>query len=228
MKKTLLTITILTSLLSADGINKKMMKQGEEIFNQTCVGCHGADGLGVEQGGFTVQPRKFSKTILNEDQIFHIAKKGAFYWGAVVTGMPAWEYVYDDTSLRAVAHYIHHAFGKESSESVDVLEYNSGALSEKILKRGKKIYGRNCAFCHGKEGYGQGVATYNPEQSIFPYDLTKILLSEKQIFLFAKHGGKHWGSQRDDMPGWGVKYDDETLMGVARYIETKLKVKREK
>ena len=228
MKKTLLTITLFTSLLFAEGADNGMMKQGETIFKQTCIGCHGVDGMGVKQGGFIVQPRKFAKTILNEEQIFQIAKKGAFYWGAVTTGMPAWEHVYDDASLKAVAHYIYHTFGKESSETVDALVYDSSKLEDTVLKRGKKIYSRNCAYCHGKEGHGNGVATYNPEQSIFPYDLTKILLSEKQIFLFAKHGGEHWGSQRDDMPGWGVKYDDETLMGVARYVETNLKVKRDK
>jgi len=226
MKKVVLTIILMTTGIFASEINTALMKQGEDIFKQTCIGCHGADGKGVDQGGFTVQPRNFSKTILSEDQIFHIAKKGAFYWGAVVTGMPAWEYVYDDASLRAVAHYIHHTFGKKSSEHATNFQYDSSSLNEKVLKRGKKIYGRTCAYCHGKQGHGQGVATYNPEQSIFPYDLTKIILTEKQVFLFAKHGGEHWGSQSDDMPAWGVKYDDETLMGIAKYIETNLKIKR--
>ncbi len=228
MKKILVVaVLFMASIVYASEINSALMKQGEDIYKQTCIGCHGADGTGVDQGGFNVQPRNLSKTILNEEQIFHIAKKGAFYWGAVVTGMPAWEYVYDDASLRAVAHYIYQKFGKKSSDYAATFQYDSSSLSDKILKRGKKIYGRTCAYCHGKQGHGQGVATYNPEQSIFPYDLTKILLDEKQIFLFAKHGGEHWGSQADDMPAWGVKYDDETLMGIAKYIETKLKVKRQ-
>ncbi len=225
--KTIVAMTVLVStLLFAGDINTTLMKQGEAIFQQTCIGCHGADGKGVEQGGFNVQPRNLSKTILSEEQIFHVAKKGAFYWGAVVTGMPAWEYVYDDASLHAVAHYIYHTFGKKSSDEAKAYEYDSSSLSEKVIKRGKKIYSRTCAYCHGKQGHGQGVATYNPEQSIFPYDLTKIILDEKQIFLFAKHGGEHWGSQSDDMPAWGVKYDDETLMGIAKYVEDHLKVKR--
>lgn len=226
MKHIILMTLLTTSVLLAAEMNVALMKQGEDIFKQTCIGCHGSDGTGVEQGGFNVQPRNLSKTILSEEQIYYVAKKGAFYWGAVVTGMPAWEQVYDDASLRAVAHYIHYTFGKKSSDSVATYEYDSSSLSDKVLKRGKKIYGRTCAYCHGKQGHGQGVATYNPEQSIFPYDLTKIILTEKQIFLFAKYGGEHWGSQADDMPAWGVKYDDETLMGIAKYIQNKLKVKR--
>ena len=173
-----------------------------------------------------MQPRNLTRSILDEKQIFLIAKKGANHWGAVTTGMPAWESVYDDDTLKAVAHYVYNRFAKESHKKVEELSYDSSKLSAKALKRGKKIFFRNCAYCHGKEGKGNGVATYNPEKSIFPYDLTKILLTEKQIFLFAKYGGKHWGSQKDDMPGWGVKYDDETLMGVARYVETHLKQKR--
>ena len=225
MKKILFAASMLAALLSAEA-SDKMFERGKEIFNQTCAGCHGTDSKGTEQGGFNVQPRNLTKSILSEEQIFKIAKKGAFHWGAVTTGMPAWEGVYDDDSLKAVAHYVYNRFAKESHKKVEELSYDSSKLSARALKRGKKIFFRNCAYCHGKEGKGNGVATYNPEKSIFPYDLTKILLTEKQIFLFAKYGGKHWGSQKDDMPGWGVKYDDETLMGVARYVETHLKQKR--
>ncbi len=225
MKRALLAAAMAATMISA-GTADSMMQKGKEIFDQTCSGCHGKDGTGIKQGGFNVQPRNLTKTILNEEQIFQVAKKGAFHWGAVTTGMPAWESVYDDTSLKAVAHYIYKTFAKESSQKVENYRYDSSKLGQKAMKRGKKIYFRNCAYCHGKEGKGNGVATYNPEKSIFPYDLTKILLSEKQIFLFAKYGGKHWGSQKDDMPGWGVKYDDETLMGVARYVEEHLKKRR--
>ena len=226
MRKILTALTLFASIVSAANVDKSMMERGKEIFDQTCAGCHGKDGTGLKQGGFNVQPRNFTRSILDENQIYLIAKKGAFHWGAVTTGMPAWESVYDDRSLKAVAHYVYNTFAKESHKKVEEYRYDSSKLSEKALKRGKKIFNRNCAYCHGKEGKGNGVATYNPEKSIFPYNLTKILLTEKQIFLFAKYGGKHWGAQKDDMPGWGVKYDDETLMGVARYVETNLKKKR--
>ncbi len=226
MKHLLLTALLGATLFASGGMDEGMMQRGKQLFERTCSGCHGKNGTGVMQGGFNVQPRNLTRSILNEEQIFLVAKKGAFHWGAVTTGMPAWEGVYDDASLRATAHYIYHTFAKESSQKAQKYPYDSSKLGPKALKRGKKIYFRNCAYCHGKEGKGNGVATYNPEKSIFPYDLTKLLLNEKQIFLFAKYGGRHWGSQRDDMPGWGVKYDDETLMGVARYVEEHLKRKR--
>ncbi len=226
MIRVLTAASLLLSIAAADSAKSDMMKRGKDIFDQTCAGCHGKDGTGLKQGGFNVQPRNLTKSILSEEQIFQIAKKGAFHWGAVTTGMPAWEGVYDDDSLKAVAHYVYDRFAKESHKKVEELSYDSSKLSAKALKRGKKIFFRNCAYCHGKEGKGNGVATYNPEKSIFPYDLTKILLTEKQIFLFAKYGGRHWGSQKDDMPGWSVKYDDETLMGVAKYVETQIKQKR--
>jgi|GEM_PF-1603491 len=227
VKKLLIAASIVSASFAVQS-SDEMMKKGKEIFEQTCSGCHGKDGTGMKQGGFSVQPRNLTKSILNENQIYLVAKKGAYHWGAVTTGMPAWEGVYDDDSLKSVAHYIYETLSKDSSKKVENYKYDSSKLSEKALKRGKKIFFRNCAYCHGKEGKGNGVATYNPEKSIFPYDLTKLILSEKQIFLFAKFGGKHWGSQKDDMPGWGVKYDDETLMGVARYVEEHLKKKRDR
>ena len=50
-----------------------------------------------------------------------------------------------------------------------------------MLKRGEKIYKRNCRWCHGLSGHGDGEATKNPVDSIYPYDLTKTLLTKKTL-----------------------------------------------
>jgi len=93
----------------------------------------------------------------------------------------------------------------------------------KMLKRGKKIYKRNCSWCHGLTGRGDGEATRNPELSIFPYDLTKTLLTREQSFLFTKYGSHYWGTEKTDMPAWSPKYDDYTIKSVIKYIEEVLK-----
>ena len=93
----------------------------------------------------------------------------------------------------------------------------------KMLKRGKKIFNRNCKYCHGDIGKGDGLAAKNPVDSIFPYDLTRTLLTKQQIFLYIKYGGKHWGTDKNDMPSWKKKYDDFTLRSVTKYVDEVLR-----
>eukprot|EP01155_Anaeramoeba_flamelloides_P045541 Anaeramoba_flamelloidesc39078_g1_i1.p1 GENE.c39078_g1_i1~~c39078_g1_i1.p1 ORF type:complete len:145 (-),score=11.58 c39078_g1_i1:253-687(-) len=137
--------------------------------------------------------------------------------------MPAFKYVYSERELRSVAFYISKRFHPKNETRVEKIYLESEIVPKKktikMLKRGKKIFNRNCKYCHGEKGNGDGEATKNPEDSIFPYDLTKTLLTQKQMFLYVKYGGKHWGTNKDDMPAWKVKYDDFTLKSTARYVD---------
>ena len=90
---------------------------------------------------------------------------------------------------------------------------------------GAEIYQKRCVLCHGMDGKGDGAATRNPEKSIYPYDLVKSLLDEKQMFLYVKYGGSFWGTRKNDMPSWSKKYDDYTMKSVVKYIKTELKEK---
>jgi mono/diheme cytochrome c family protein len=60
------------------------------------------------------------------------------------------------------------------------------------------------------------------KEFLYPYNLTKILLSEEQIFLYAKEGGHYWGTDKKGMPSWKKKYDDKTLRSVAHYVKEKI------
>ena len=196
---------------------------GEKIYKDTCVSCHGVNGTAKTDMKLIVKPRALSKTILTQEQSYQIIKKGTHYWGSSADMMPAFESVYGEKELRSVAHYISKAFSKDVEKKIDELYAQSEAIPEakksKMLKRGKKIYKRNCSWCHGVGAKGDGEATRNPELSIFPYDLTKTLLNEKQMFLYTKYGGQYWGTHKDDMPSWSRKYDDFTIKSVVKYIE---------
>ncbi len=200
---------------------------GKKLYMQTCVSCHGKDGRAQTQMQLLVKPRNLHKTILNEEQSFKIIKKGAHFWGAKADIMPSFEYVYNDEQIRALAHYISVAFNPDAIKRVDELYRQSDTIPQekqkKMLKRGKKIYQRNCGWCHGLQAKGDGEASRNPELSIFPYDLTKTLLTKEQMFLYAKYGGEFWGTHKEDMPSWSRKYDDFTIKSVIRYIDEKLK-----
>ncbi len=200
---------------------------GETIYKTTCISCHGVDGNSQNDMKLVVKPRNLSKSVLTQEQSFEIIKKGAHYWGACADIMPAFETTFSDKELHAVNYFIHKKFNPNAVSRVKELYAQSKTVPAKklpkMLKRGKKIYKRNCSWCHGLTGKGDGEATRNPELSIFPYNLRKTLLSEKQIFLYAKYGGKYWGTHKNDMPNWSPKYDDYTLKSVARYIQKTFK-----
>jgi len=215
----LLSMALASSLYATDS----KFAQGEEIYKETCISCHGKDGKANTDMQLIVSPRNLRKTILTENQGYEIIKKGAHFWGSVADIMPSFESVYTEKELRSVAYYIYKSFNPNVKKKIATLYAQSDTIPQekksKMLKRGKKIYKRNCSWCHGTTAKGDGEATKNPELSIFPYDLTKTLLDEKQMFLYAKKGGKFWGTYKDDMPNWSNKYDDFTLKSVILYIE---------
>ena len=219
MKGILLLAALALSLSASD----TKFDLGEKIYTQTCVSCHGVNGKAQVDLEFVVKPRSLQTSILDEEQSYNIIKKGSHYWGSAADIMPSFESVYDDKELRAVSYYVSKKFNPNAKKRV-VAEYAKSDLIpkeklSKMHKRGAKIYKRNCSWCHGLTGKGDGEATRNPEKSIFPYDLGKTLLTKKQMFLYAKHGGKFWGTDKNDMPGWSRKYDDYTLKSVVFYIE---------
>lgn len=219
MKSVLLLISFFIYL----GATDTKFSIGEQIYTETCASCHGVDGKAETNMQFVVRPRSLQASILNEKQNYKIIKKGTHYWGAAADIMPSFESVFSDQELRAVAYYISKKFNPDVESRVKELYTKSDPIPQeklsKMHKRGAKIYKRNCSWCHGLDAKGDGEATRNPEKSIYPYNLAKTLLTNEQMFLYTKYGGKFWGTDKNDMPSWSRKYDDYTLKSVVFYID---------
>ena len=226
MYKLLIFFLVSINLLATE----KDLVLGKKIFEKTCISCHGKDGSANTDVHLVVMPRSLKNSILDEEQNYQIIKKGARYWGSASDIMPSFEPIYNEYELRSVTAYISQTFNPNVKQVRENLYKESDKIPQKkrskMLKRGKKIYKRNCSWCHGVTAEGDGEATHNPEKSIYPYNLTKTLLDEKQIFLYAKYGGKKFGTHKDDMPKWSRKYDDFTLKSVAKYIVKEFKQKK--
>jgi mono/diheme cytochrome c family protein len=196
---------------------------GKRLYTEACITCHGGSGVPSKNLRFVVRPRDLSKTILTQEQTYKIIKYGTHYWGSCSDMMPAFRYVYTDKEIGAIAYYVYINFNKNVKNRIEKLYNQSDPIPKnkrsKMLKRGEKVYKRNCSWCHGLDARGNGEATKNPKQSIFPYDLRKTLLTNKQMFLYAKYGGHYWGTDKNDMPSWSRKYDDFTLKSVVKYID---------
>lgn len=229
MKKAILLLIIPFLLLAQSKLDKHLFSKGEQIYAQTCVSCHGAKGETNQAIQLIVMPKKLAFSILTEKQIYQVISEGAHHWGAHSDIMPAFKYVYDDDEIKAAAYYVYNKFKPQRNAKVNRLLKESEKLTyskEKTAKVGEKIFKRNCSFCHGVTGNGQSLYVEQSKvsaQFIYPYNLRKILLTEDQIFLYAKFGGQFWGSDKTDMPSWKKKYNDQQLKAVAKYISQKIK-----
>ena len=229
MKKTILTLCSVSIILFAYTPEKELLKEGEKIYQQTCITCHGTDGNTNQQMQLVVKPRKLTKTILTKEQSFKIIREGAHYWGAHSDIMPTFKYVYNDNQIKAIAEYISYTFNPDRDKKIKQLLDESDPISKedqsKMLKVGEKIFKRNCSMCHGEKGDGQSEYVEKSKASnifIYPYNLTRTLLDENQIFLYAKFGGYFWGTAKTDMPSWKKKYNDFQLKSVAKYVKEKI------
>ena len=222
--------TFILILLFNTSLFAKVYEDGETIYNKTCISCHGVDGNTNEEMALVVKPRKLSKTLLNKEQSFLLVKDGAHHWGARADIMPAFKSVYNDAEIQNVVDYISTKFHPHRDVQVQQLLDESEKITQeqepKMLQVGEKIFNRNCSMCHGISGNGESEyveQSKSQKNFIYPYNLTKTLLDEDQMFLYAKFGGQYWGTMKNDMPSWKRKYNDFELKSVAKYINEKIK-----
>ena len=218
MKYLLIFFFIFSILQGNDDLD---LDNGREIYEQTCISCHGVNGDSNTNMNLVVKPRQLRKTILNQHQIYKVIKDGAREYGSKSDIMPSFKYVYSDEELQNVAYYVFTAFAKEQNSYYKKLEKEANLVTNLSLKKGKKFFTKKCSLCHGIKGDGESQyveLSRGDINFIYPYNLQKIILDENQIFLYSKFGGKHWGSHTNDMPSW-KKYDDMTLKSISRYIK---------
>ena len=199
---------------------------GKRIYEETCISCHGINGNSDTNMNLIVKPRDLTKSILNKKQIFSIIKDGSHKWGSKSDIMSSFKYVYDDEEIADVSIYTFDNFTKKQNIHYKHLLKNSSSSKKISVKKGKKIFKRNCSLCHGLKGDGESdyvEQSKSQDNFIYPYNLQKIILDENQIFLYAKFGGKYWGTDKSDMPSWNKKYNDNDLRSVAKYINEFIK-----
>ena len=229
MKKLALWMLVPLAVMAGDITKSAEYLEGKRLYTETCVSCHGAKGETNPEMKLTVKPRRLKESILSQPQMVKMISDGAHAWGAHSDIMPAFKYVFEEEQIEDIAFYVSTAFNSGRNAKVKKLLAEAGKAivdDKKRVRTGKKIFKRNCSLCHGVTGNGDSVyveQSKENQQFLFPYDLTKIMLTEDQIFLYAKFGGHFWGTDKKDMPSWKKKYNDGKLKAVAEYIETKIK-----
>ena len=128
------------------------LKIGERLFSTYCTLCHGSDARGVR--GFPNlrdndwlyggSPEKIQETILN-------GRQGA---------MPAWQELLEHQDIFNVSQYVQSLSGRP--------------VDSVTAYKGKQIFEKNCAICHGPEGKGnQDIGAPNLTDNIWLYGGTQ-------------------------------------------------------
>jgi cbb3-type cytochrome c oxidase subunit III len=227
MLKSIIYFSLITISAFAQSYEPDLLN-GKNIYEETCISCHGIDGKANTNMNLVVKPRDLTKTLLDKTQIHSIIKDGTRVWGSKSDIMAAFKYVYDDEELMDVTYYIYETFSKNTTKKVIQHSQDLNSIKEADLKIGKKIFKRNCSLCHGIDGSGESEYVEKSKKSnnfIYPYNLQKIILTKQQIFLYTKFGGKFWGAHKSDMPSWQNKYNDFQLKSVAQYVDEVIKKK---
>lgn len=160
MKKQLLTgLLSLCALLPL--VNAQNLERGKEI-NATCAGCHGEFGQGGKRGEY---PR------IGGQRAAHIADQLKSFRARTRINLPMFPYTQEremsDQDVEDVAAYL---ASVELPTQWPEFKADDDALTrltamEKVmiiprapgdLDNGGKIYRKECAACHGKDGMGRG------------------------------------------------------------------------
>jgi mono/diheme cytochrome c family protein len=97
----------------------------------------------------------------------------------------------------------------------DARQPNPVKPTAESIARGKKLYGYDCAMCHGKDGYGKGDVATDLKLKIEDFSNPAALkgLTDGELFYIIKNG-------KGQMPPEGDRVKPERIWDMVNYIRT--------
>ena len=160
---------------------------GEAVYFQRCVGCHGDEGDGLGPAAerlnppprdFTLGQYKFKTTgfddiVPNDANLIRMIRDGM-----PGTAMPGWSDVLSEQEILDLVAYIKIFAALDEEEPSDQVDYGSQIpTSAESIARGRELFlaDDRCAECHGKEGRGDAVKKLKDDngERTWPRNLTK-------------------------------------------------------
>lgn len=181
------------SKLAASLNQSQLVRQGEQVYDRYCVGCHGTqgDGEGVAAHWLDPRPRDFTRaafkfrttpsgTLPTDEDLHRSISRGVFR-----SSMPAW-FLMAETEKVAVIQYIKTFSDRwsdpdEYEPPIFIPEPPEFVGEPESVARGKELYGlMRCHNCHGETGRGDGPSaptlTDDKGRHIVPFDFTAGVL----------------------------------------------------
>jgi cbb3-type cytochrome c oxidase subunit III len=216
-------------------VSPEDLEAGEELYDEHCSQCHGAegDGQGVMADLLDPRPRDFRRGIYKirrtiqgelptDEDLFRIVGTGM-----PGTSMPAWRSQLSDVQIWQLVHYIKGFsidFEDYPAEQEFVLE---GAIefTPESVARGAEIYKKaECAKCHGESGRGNGpsAATLKDEWEfrIYPADLTQPWALRGGASVEDLYRAVTTGVNGTPMPSFSDAWNAEDLWHLANYLHS--------
>ena len=151
-------------------LDASMRSLGGRLYSQHCAVCHGVkgDGNGPRATQLSPSPRDFIKGVYR----FRSTPTGALptdedLWKVISDGlhgtaMVPWLSLSENDRWALVA-YIESLSPRFASEArvTPVVVPKPPAESRDLVQQGRKLYGEDCATCHGAKGTGDGPAVIN-------------------------------------------------------------------
>ncbi len=182
--------------------NPEAVASGRRLFLQNCALCHGSNGQGAAVGYPNLADNDWlwggdEKNLLNTIKNGRNNKKGQGMpaGGALVN--PAKPKDGDDEKLTAVAHYV------RSLSSQD-------GFDRALADKGKPLFERTCAGCHGKNGEGKmAVGGPNLADGTWLYSLDGSVDDIKRQIL---------APANNVMPAWQGRISENRLRAIGAYV----------
>lgn len=104
---------------------------------------------------------------------------------------------------------------KSKSKAPATASDSDKSKTQESLEKAKKLYGYDCAMCHGETGDGKGdlSADYAGKLKDLSDPATLKDVSDDQLFTIIKDG-------KGDMPPEGKRAKDDDLHGLVHYVRT--------
>jgi mono/diheme cytochrome c family protein len=171
---------------AAEALHEERLEHGQEIWDEQCATCHGANGEG---GVGTALNNKTLLQTTHDDRFFAITRAGV-----PSTEMPAWSVDYGgpltDEDIRSVVAHI-----RAWEPNAPVIEPEVFAPS---AEEGALIFESTCATCHGTNGMGSAFAPAVNDQTYLSAADNEFL---QDMLLY--------GRPALGMPSFGVTLSDE-------------------
>jgi mono/diheme cytochrome c family protein len=184
-------------------------ERGRALYERHCAVCHGLDGRGDTPVGRLLKPhpRNFTDPIemarLTVDRIYRAIKEGR-----PGTAMASWKDVLTETEIGDVIDTIH------GFSSAGKTALSAERLS---LEVGRRIYERECAYCHGVDGRAdtEVARVLNPPPRNFADPVAMARVDDGRMYLAI-----YRGRPGTAMGGRGELLTGPEIIDVMRYVRT--------